>query len=234
MERLAIARIVGGLGLLLAGCSRPVAMPEAAREAVDESRVSSSAGDDRGDGDDVVDRDGRDAGQSVKSPAGLRLADQRPFLLTEFNRSRGACIFFVGTDCPISNAYAPEIGRIIDEFSEKGIAFYLIYADRDLQPESAAEHAREFGFRCPAILDSRLELARALKATRMPEVVLLPPQGAAVYQGRIDDRYPAPGAKRREHPTTRDLRDALTAYLAGQPIAQPRTSAVGCYLDFPR
>lgn len=165
------------------------------------------------------------------SPSGIGLENRRPFLVTDFNRTRVACLFFVGTDCPISNAYAPEIGRIIHEYEAKGVSFYIIYADRELQPDAAAEHAKAFGFSGHLLLDPRLELAEALGATRMPEVVLLPPQGEAVYQGRIDDRYPAPGAKRREHPTRHDLREALTEFLAGQPISVPRAPAVGCHLD---
>lgn len=36
--------------------------------------------------------------------------------------------FLVATDCPLFNAYAPEIGRIVSEFEKNGIAFCLIYA----------------------------------------------------------------------------------------------------------
>ena len=165
---------------------------------------------------------------------GVRVADGKPFRLADIDRSRGACLFFVGTDCPISNAYAPEMGRIITEFAPHGVSFYLIYSLRELALDQAAEHAKSFGLPGVVILDSQLHLAQALSATRMPEVILLPAHGDAVYQGRIDDRYPAPGAKRREHPTTHDLRDALAAFVAGKPIQRPRTPAVGCHLDLPQ
>ncbi|MFO0868912.1 MAG: redoxin family protein [Pirellulales bacterium] len=166
-------------------------------------------------------------------PTGISSETQQPVPLTALHRSPATCVFFVGTDCPISNAYAPEIARIIGQYAPQGVAFYVIYAERDLSPATAAEHATAFGFPCPAVLDPQLELARALGATRMPEVVVLIPDGTAVYQGRIDDRYPAPGAPRREHPTSHDLRDALDAFLTGKPIATPRTPAVGCPLDLP-
>jgi hypothetical protein len=164
---------------------------------------------------------------ATQTPTGTRADNSLPFKLADLNRTHGACIFFVGTDCPISNAYAPEIGRIVSEFGKNGITFYFIYAIRDLEPQEAAEHATSFELRGQVVLDSQMALAKALGATRMPEVILLPPEGEAVYQGRIDDRYPAPGAKRREHVRTHDLRDALNAFIAGKPIANPRTSAVG-------
>lgn len=98
------------------------------------------------------------------SPSGIALENRRPFLVTDINRKRAACVFFVGTDCPISNAYAPEIGRIIHEYEAEGVSFYIIYADRELQPDAVAEHAKAFGFGSHLLLDPRLELAGALAA----------------------------------------------------------------------
>src|SRR5207244_1630362 len=46
------------------------------------------------------------------------------------------------------------------------------------------------------------------------------------YRGRIDDRYVDLG-KRRIEPNRRDLREALTAVLAGQPVKEARTKAIG-------
>jgi Redoxin len=153
--------------------------------------------------------------------------------MDKIDRSRGACVFFLGTDCPISNAYAPEIARIVQQYSSQGIHFYAVYAVRDISQSDAEAHAEKYGLSVPVISDGELKLAQQLAATRMPEVVLLPTEGTAVYQGRIDDRYPQAGGKRREHPTKYDLRDALDAFVAGEPIDVPRTEAVGCHLDLP-
>src|SRR5258706_7607896 len=38
---------------------------------------------------------------------------------------------FTRTDCPISNSYAPEMRRIHEKFSPRGVAFYLVYPDPD-------------------------------------------------------------------------------------------------------
>src|SRR5689334_201117 len=34
---------------------------------------------------------------------------------------------FTRTDCPISNSYAPEVRRMYEKFSPRGVAFYLVY-----------------------------------------------------------------------------------------------------------
>jgi thiol-disulfide isomerase/thioredoxin len=152
--------------------------------------------------------------------------------VADFTRQGPACVVLVGTDCPISNAYAPELRRIADAYRPQGVSFFAVYALRDVTQQLAEKHAREFGWDFPVLVDTDLRLARHLAAERMPEAVLLSAEGKVVYQGRIDDRYPAVGAKRREIPTRHDLRLALDALLAGQPIEIPKTDAVGCHLDF--
>jgi hypothetical protein len=51
-----------------------------------------------------------------------------------------------------------------------------------------------------------------------------------LYRGRIDDRYIDLGRDRLA-PTQRDLENALTAAIAGKPIAVKETQAVGCIMS---
>jgi hypothetical protein len=144
---------------------------------------------------------------------------------------RPVCVLFVGTDCPISNAYAAEIGRLTADYTGK-VAVVVAYPDPDATPAAALRHAREFRLNLPVIPDPSLTLARRLKATTVPQAVLLDKSGRVAYRGRIDDRYPKPGGPRRENPTRRDLRDALDAVLAGRPVPAPETKPVGCPIPF--
>lgn len=146
---------------------------------------------------------------------------------------KAVVLIFVGHDCPISNAYSPEIARLCKEFGPRKVAFCVVYADADLGRKDAARHAEEFGLPCPAILDPQMTLALRVGATVKPEAAVLSPKGERLYLGRIDDRYVDFG-RRREHPTSRDLRDALAAVLAGRPVATPRTKAIGCDIDLPQ
>jgi hypothetical protein len=67
-----------------------------------------------------------------------------------------------------------------------------------------------------------------------PEAAVYAPDGRLWYRGRIDDRYVSLGVE-RPAATRRDLFEALTETLAGTPVRQPRTQAVGCYVaDFAR
>jgi thiol-disulfide isomerase/thioredoxin len=136
-------------------------------------------------------------------------------------------LVFIASDCPISNGYAPEINRICQAYALSHIRFYLVQVDTDMSDADAAQHARDFAYPCPVLLDRRHELVRRLGATVTPEAFVIAPGGAVAYRGRIDDRYVDLG-KSRVVPTTHDLRDALNALLDGNapPVAQ--TKAIGC------
>ena len=138
-------------------------------------------------------------------------------------------LFFVLHDCPIANGYAPEISRIAEEYRGRGVRAFLIYAEDDLTPADARKHAREYAYRCPALLDAKGTLARVAGATVSPEAAVFSAKGALLYRGRIDDRAIAPG-KHRAEPHERDLRAALEAILAGKPVRERFTRAIGCYL----
>jgi hypothetical protein len=109
-----------------------------------------------------------------------------------------------------------------------------VHADPDLTADEARKHAAEYGLTLPVLLDSKHQLVAATGATRTPEVAVLLKDGSLAYRGRIDDRYPGLG-KKRQAPTQRDLRDALTSILADEPLRVSRTAAVGCSIpDLPK
>ena len=136
---------------------------------------------------------------------------------------------FITTDCPNSNGYAPEVNRIVEIYTPKGVAFYLVHVDPDLKTDEARKHAEEFGYHCPVLIDAKHQLVEFTHATVTPEAAVLK-GGKLFYHGRINDLYAGLG-KRRPEPTQHDLRDALDALLAGRSISNATTTAVGCYIS---
>ena len=143
--------------------------------------------------------------------------------------SKAAVLVFIDTECPIANAYHPELRRLEKEFGRKGVRFFLIHADGGLDPERARKHAAEFDVTALVVIDKGQAWVKKTGASVTPEAVVITPDGKTVYQGRIDDRYADYGKKRPE-PKQRDLREALEAVLAGKAVARPRTDAVGCLI----
>ena len=143
---------------------------------------------------------------------------------------KATVILFTLPDCPIANAFAPEINRLVADYSARGVAFYLAHADRDVTAATARQHATDFGFRCPVLLDPQHALVTALGATKTPQSFLLDAAGKTVYRGRINNLFADYGT-RRQVVTQHDLRAALDAVLAGKPVAQPVTEAIGCHIQ---
>jgi len=134
---------------------------------------------------------------------------------------------FTTTDCPISNRFAPEIQRLAASFSEKA-KFVLVYPVASDSPALIREHMKKFVYSIETVRDTDQKLVKQTGVTVAPEVAVL--QGDRVmYRGRIDDRYVELG-RERPRPTTHDLEDALKAVIAGKPVAQRETRAVGCFL----
>jgi thiol-disulfide isomerase/thioredoxin len=138
--------------------------------------------------------------------------------------------FFITTDCPISNSYAPEIQRICAEYGPKGVSCELVYVDPTLTKADVEKHVKDFGYSSvPTVLDATQKLVKAAGATITPEAAILGPAGAVLYRGRIDNVYAALG-KRRPEATEHDLRKALDEVLSGKAVSEPRTQAIGCYI----
>jgi peroxiredoxin len=148
----------------------------------------------------------------------------------ENRAAKGTVFFFVRTDCPISNRYAPEIERLASQYSKEGISFWLVYPDEATSPQEIEQHRKEYHLNLHALRDPRHALVKMAKVTITPEAAVFLKDGHEVYHGRIDDRYVDFG-KERPTPTTHDLEDALKSLAGGRPIMNSGTRAVGCYIE---
>jgi thiol-disulfide isomerase/thioredoxin len=155
-------------------------------------------------------------------------------LLNLFNPAGAAnVLFFIASDCPISNGYAPEIQRLCAEYEGKGVRCTLLYEDVGIDPRGARKHLDEYRYRAvPAAIDADRSIANHAKATVTPEAILVDRHGEIRYRGRINNLYAALG-KPRQQVTQHDLTDAINAVLTGKPVPNPETKALGCYIVSP-
>ena len=134
---------------------------------------------------------------------------------------KAVVLLFIARDCPISNSYVPEIERIIARDAREKVAFILVSPDPDTTLASARQHARDYGYTCPLLLDPAHRLAHRAGATVTPAAALFAPGGRLLYRGRIDDLFLGFG-KRRDAAARHDLRDALTPSWLGVPLPASR------------
>jgi len=143
--------------------------------------------------------------------------------------SKFAALIFITTDCPIANAYAPEIGRLDAFVAASGGKLTLVHVDAERSAKEAAQHAADYGLKSPVVIDREHQLVSATGATVTPEAALVGPDGALIYRGRINDLFAGYGERRRQA-TTHDLKQAITSFLNGETLESARIEAVGCYI----
>jgi AhpC/TSA family. len=144
--------------------------------------------------------------------------------------AKAIIFFFVGTDCPISNRYAPEIERLAERYARESLAFWLVYPESSTTREEIEQHRKEYHLSLQALRDPRHALVKLSKVKVTPEAAVFLPDGQEVYRGRIDDRYMDFG-KKRPTPTTHDLDEVLRSLIAGKAVAISKTRAIGCYIE---
>jgi len=162
----------------------------------------------------------------------LKDAQGREHTAADWKDYDAVVLFFLGTECPVSNGYAPEMSRLANRFGKQRVLFWGIHADPDVTAADAERHAREYKLSFPVLLDPLHQLARPTGVRVVPEAILLGKGGKVRYGGRIDDKYTEDG-RRREEVRTKDLEQALVAVLAGKEIARAQTRAFGCPLPEP-
>jgi len=151
----------------------------------------------------------------------------KPFKIVP-SKSRATVLFFIATDCPVANRYAPEIGRISKSYAQKGVRSFRVYVLDKGHTKEIAQHGKEFGLAMPAILDPKRKLVSETGVKITPEVAVISAKGKLIYRGRIDDQNVEHGVIRQGY--RQDLRIALDEFLSGKSVSIPSTAAIGCFL----
>ncbi|MBS1724565.1 MAG: redoxin domain-containing protein [Armatimonadetes bacterium] len=141
--------------------------------------------------------------------------------------AKATVLLFIAVDCPISNRYAPEMGRLYNDFSPRGVSFVRIYLDDSVPTADILQHGKDFKMPSHAILDAKHVMVKQLGMTVTPEVAVVDPGGTLLYRGRINDLYIEHG-RLRDGQIKQDLRIALDEVLAGKKVTTPFTIAIGC------
>ncbi len=84
------------------------------------------------------------------------------------------------------------------------------------------------GFTFPYLFDETQEVAKAYQAVCTPDFFVFDKSLALVYRGQLDDSRPGNNVP----VTGRDLRRALDALLAGEPIPTEQRPSLGCNIKW--
>jgi peroxiredoxin/mono/diheme cytochrome c family protein len=152
--------------------------------------------------------------------------------LVEFAGKKTVVLVFMGTSCPISNAYTEPLSRLSADYAQKGVQVLGVNANPGEDMSSVAQHAKEYRLSFPVLKDADQSLANKLAVRVTPEAFVLDAGRTVRYRGRLDNAY-ASRTKQRVQPDCSELREVVDALLSGKNVARAVTPAFGCALVRP-
>ncbi|MGQ9635295.1 MAG: thioredoxin family protein [Bryobacteraceae bacterium] len=157
----------------------------------------------------------------------------RPVSLQDFADKKALLLMFICRHCPYVVHVRHELAKLGVDYADKSVGIVAISSnDAETYPEDAPESlkqiALELGFRFPFLYDESQDVARACQAACTPDFFLFDADRKLVYRGQLDDSRPGNGI-----PVTGcDLRAAIDAVLADQPVNPNQKPSLGCNIKW--
>jgi len=157
----------------------------------------------------------------------------RTLSLEELASEKATLVMFICNHCPFVVHVREELARLANDYMPRGVAVIAISSnDADSYPQDSPERMKEFaeqnGFIFPYLYDESQDVARAYQAACTPDFYLFDGEMRCVYRGQLDSSRPSNGIP----VTGSDLRAALDAILAGQPVNPDQTPSIGCNIKW--
>ena len=152
---------------------------------------------------------------------------------TQFEGAPALLVIFMCNHCPYVIHVASELARLAAEYQAKGVAVVGI-SSNDVSkypqdsPEQMVHEAEARGYAFPYLYDEDQSVARAYRAACTPDFFVFDADQLLVYRGQLDDSRP-----KTDIPITgKDLRAALDAVLAGEPVVENQKPSLGCNIKW--
>jgi peroxiredoxin len=152
----------------------------------------------------------------------------RDVALASFQDKKAVVVIFIGTECPINNAYMPRLMELQRAYGDRSVQFVAINSNQQDDAQRVAQHAKENEISFPVLKDWGNTVSDLFAADRTPEAFVLDGQRAIRYRGRIDDQFGV--GYKRARPNRKDLEVALEEVLAGKKVSLALTQVAGCFI----
>jgi peroxiredoxin len=160
-------------------------------------------------------------------------ADRKMHSLDDAAGSCAYLVMFICNHCPFVKHVADELARLGKDCQEKGVAVFAINSN-DVEshpadgPDKMKEEAASRGYTFPYVLDGDQSVAKAYEAACTPDFYLFDADRRLVYRGQLDSSRPG-----NDEPVDgADLRRAIDAVLAGEPVAAEQLPSLGCNIKW--
>ena len=147
--------------------------------------------------------------------------------------AHGLLVVFMCNHCPYVKHIYDELTRLGHDCESLGIGMVGIMSNDienypDDAPDKMMETAAANGWTFPYLFDADQSVARAYTAACTPDFFVFDADLKCVYRGQLDESRPGNG----QPCDGRDLRAALDALLAGEPVPAQQQPSVGCNIKW--
>ena len=153
--------------------------------------------------------------------------------LKALKSDKATVIMFICNHCPFVKHVQIGLVKLANDYIPEGVSFVAINSNDvknypDDSPERMKEVAKQFGYPFPYLYDESQDIARAYGAACTPDFYIFDKDLKCVYRGQMDDSRPS-----NEIPVTgNDIRAALDAILAGNPVSEDQKPSIGCNIKW--
>ena len=153
--------------------------------------------------------------------------------LADFENAPALVVMFICNHCPYVKHLRGALADFGREYQSRGAAIVAISSNDavaypDDAPAKMQSEAREAGYTFPYLFDETQQIAQAYQAACTPDFYVFDRAGLLQYRGQYDDSRPGNGSPI----TGSDLRAAVDAVLAGQPVAAAQKPSIGCNIKW--
>ena len=153
--------------------------------------------------------------------------------LGDFQDAPALLVMVICNHCPFVKHIRQGLVQFARDYPAKDLAIVAISANDaanypDDSPAKIAEEAKTFGYPFPYLHDESQTVAKAYRAACTPDFFLFDAGRKLVYRGQFDGSRPG-----NKLPVTgSDLRAAVDALLAGQPVPSAQQPSIGCNIKW--
>ncbi|MGE0770448.1 MAG: thioredoxin family protein [Cyclobacteriaceae bacterium] len=153
--------------------------------------------------------------------------------LKDVKGKNATVIMFICNHCPFVKHVNNELVQIAKDYMANDVVFIAISSNDvehypDDSPDKMKKVAQQLGYPFPYLYDETQEVAKAYGAACTPDFFLYDADLELVYRGQLDDSRPG-----NDKPVDgKDLRAAIDAILAGDPVSEDQRPSVGCNIKW--
>jgi peroxiredoxin len=153
--------------------------------------------------------------------------------LDTFADKKALLVMFICRHCPFVKHVQTQLAQIGKDYADADVGIVAISTNDavnypDDAPDKLKEMAQQLGFTFPFCYDESQGTAKAYTAACTPDFFLFDADRQLVYRGQLDDSRPS-----NDQPVTgKDLRAALDAVLASQPVNPDQKPSIGCNIKW--